>query len=384
MDGSRTSAQQVLLCANCSRLAAVSLPACHPARQRTSGLTALQLAAKADQAAAVTALLDAAANPDAANALGGGRTAMHYAAEAGAADAAGALLARGAQACTAAADGREPLHFAAERGCVGVLRALLGAGAGLVSADGRHNALRIAAGRGDVAAVEVLTAPRLPLSQADQAALLAFALDSSDAPLLRQLVADQGVRPSSVPGGADGSSDGGRALCWAAQAGDADLARLLLGAGGVHPDAPGTGARRPLLAAIEAAGAGPAPDVARVFAALLDAGAAASACDPGGRSALHHAAAADAAWALRELVQRGGADPGQPTANDEGVPPLHLAARHGHLSAVATLLQLGASPDTPDSRGRRALHHATSGNGLPARERERERDYAGAVRRGVG
>jgi ankyrin repeat protein len=222
----------------------------HPPLQRTSGLTALQLAAQADQAAAVTALLDAGANPDASNALGGGRTALHYAAEAGAADATGALLGGGANACTAAADGREPLHVAAgARRGAGVLRALLGAGAGLVSADGRHNAVQIAIERGDAAAVEALTAAGRPLSQADQAALLAFALDRCSLPLLRLLVAVHDVRPSSVPGGADGCSDGGQALCWAAQAGDADLARLLLGAGGVHPDA--SGARRPLVEGLE-------------------------------------------------------------------------------------------------------------------------------------
>jgi ankyrin repeat protein len=226
----------------------------HPPNPSTqpSGLTALQLAAQANQAAAVTALLYAKANPNAANALGGGRTALHYAAEAGAADAAGALLAGGAKACTAAADGMEPLHFAAERGCVGVVRALLGAGAGLVSADGRYNAVQIAGDRGGAALVEAMTAPGRPLSQADQAALLGFALDSFDLPLLRRLVVDQGVRPSRVPGSADGCSDGGQALCWAAQAGDADLARLLLGAGGVHPDA--SGAHRPLVEGLETPG----------------------------------------------------------------------------------------------------------------------------------
>ena len=113
-----------------------------------------------------------------------------------------------------------------------------------------------------------------------------------------------------------------------------------------------------------------APDAIR---SLLVAGADLGARSRSGRSALDHAAATGSVGAIIALVG-GGADldarseayvqlPGYPT--DLGPTPLATAARAGHVDAVETLLQLGASVDGRSRRGQTPLLVAVAA-GQPA------------------
>jgi hypothetical protein len=85
-------------------------------------------------------------------------------------------------------------------------------------------------------------------------------------------------------------------------------------------------------------------------------GGAADAWSAGGCSALHLAAANGKARVCRYLVE----DLGFPVnaRSSAGEMPLVLAARSGHTATAAYLLERGADPRAPDSRGQTPLHWA--------------------------
>ena len=66
--------------------------------------------------------------------------------------------------------------------------------------------------------------------------------------------------------------------------------------------------------------------------------------------AVHNESVADAA---RALLERGGANP-EVANSQEGLTPLMMAAKHGHLGVVSALLDAGARVDARDRDGRSA------------------------------
>ncbi|XP_050694031.1 ankyrin repeat domain-containing protein 27-like [Eriocheir sinensis] len=83
-------------------------------------------------------------------------------------------------------------------------------------------------------------------------------------------------------------------------------------------------------------------------------GVAINTCDSQGRTALHEAVTAGHEG-LAGLLLRYGADPNAQTL-DQGLSPLHLAARGGTPQMVAELAQYGANLDLQDTLGNTALH----------------------------
>ncbi|EGD72786.1 hypothetical protein PTSG_04513 [Salpingoeca rosetta] len=79
--------------------------------------------------------------------------------------------------------------------------------------------------------------------------------------------------------------------------------------------------------------------------------------DKNGATAMHMAAIAGNADIIRLLAHEGLSPNGDSSPNSP-MPPLHLAAKHGHAGAVVGLLRLGARPDRAWTTGRRALHMA--------------------------
>ncbi len=114
----------------------------------------LHLAAEGGHAAALTALIEAGADPDARTAAG--QSALHVAVQMGHADAVAALLEGGADVDATHRNGLTPLHFAAILGRRDLAERLLGAGADPARAarDGRTPAFWAGAkGHAEVAAV---------------------------------------------------------------------------------------------------------------------------------------------------------------------------------------------------------------------------------------
>ena len=203
------------------------------------------------------------------------------------------------------ADGLFPLHVACRRGNVEAARALA------------------ATGRCDVDAVSGGDDGDTPLG---------WAAAGGHAVLVRALLA--GLGEDGAPG-ADVDRvgrAGGTPLLAACAGGHGDVVAALLGAGakpdgGAAPSALGT----PLQAA---AGRGDAA----LVGALLEAGA----TDPRS-AALHAAAAAGAADAVRRLVREEGCDVNRCTDDEWGTTALWLASDAGHAEAVRALAEGGAS-----------------------------------------
>jgi len=95
----------------------------------------------------------------------------------------------------------------------------------------------------------------------------------------------------------------------------------------------------------------------QLFNALLVAKPVFGAFDREGRSALHIAAENDHDEIVRWLAENLGVDINQPVEHTR-LTALHLAASGGSTKAIATLVDLDASPLALSARGRTPLHHA--------------------------
>ena len=293
----------------------------------------LRGAARRGDAKKLAALLRGAVDANAADA--DGRTALHFAAEAGNVEAAALLLERGGDVAAAMADalaggpedwatemwdrrrndGWQPLHFAAAEGHAALVALLLAhtADAGAADAFG-STPLFYAARYGHIDAVRAF-------------------LDAG------------------VLAGAPCTSDGEAALH---AAGSSGVAALLLERGADAHAADGEG-RTPLHRLVECGGD------AATLEVLLAAGADVNAADEHGKTPLHIAASShknpESAAAVRVLLAAG--------AHLEAVSsglfscrPLHGAASMANLGALRELLRHGADVHARDGNGETALHRA--------------------------
>lgn len=174
-------------------------------------------------------------------------------------------------------------------------------------------------------------------------------------------------------------TEDGQTLLTDAAARDGVFVRRLL-ATGAGADVPNAAGEPPLLVAVRS-------HRTEAAAALLDAGAAISATDPTGYTALHHAASQDSslelllgagadptaqthegrtplmlarsAAAAKALLAAGDDDPSYlETADIAGLTALTHAAARCSLEVVQVLLQAGANPQTATDQGLTPLHYA--------------------------
>lgn len=75
-------------------------------------------------------------------------------------------------------------------------------------------------------------------------------------------------------------------------------------------------------------------------------------CDSWGRSPVHAAATTESSQCLRILVQAGASTNIACGPRGENRTPLHIAAEHGHVLNVQTLIEAGADLLAKDSLGK--------------------------------
>ena len=290
-------------------------------------------AAKAEDAAAVRALLEEQVDVNAAEV--DGTTALHWAAYRGDPETARLLLAAGARTGVTNRYGVTPLALAAERGDARIVGALLDAGADPNAALPEGETVLMAAARaGNVDAIRLLLAHGADVAAREswrgQTALMWAA--GHNHPRAVHTLIELGARVD------ERSNAGWSALLFAARAGQAEAVDALLAAGADVNDA-----IRPLSAEAEAAGrtGGPAGTSALVIAVtnghfslarhLVERGA-----DPN---------AAEQGWtALHQLSYTRRPNSGK------GMPPVPLIDSLDTLEFARFLLENGADPNLRQSR----------------------------------
>ena len=140
-----------------------------------------------------------------------------------------------------------------------------------------------------------------------------------------------------------------KAIHFAAEQGNTDAVRKLLECG-AHVNDHDDDHMTPFLYA--AKNGNPA-----TIALLLEKGASVMAIDKDGMSALHWAAAGNHTSLLRVLITDHRLNIDDDWRSVAGT-PLHIAAAHGHVPAITTLIELGARKDKRNRVGETALHIA--------------------------
>ena len=309
-----------------------------------NGRTPLQLAQRMADAAqahdAAAALVVAGARSDVADRRGD--TPLHVAARAGDAKLVSLMLEKGARPNVGDAAGRTPLHLAvgAAKGPTKseVIAALTSRKAAVEVADAEGNTpLHLAAAAGDAAAAEALlkAGAKVATSTKERQTALHVAAAAGHAAMVELLMRNGGAEV--LTGGKPPTP-----AEVAARAGKAEVAALLR-----RLEFPAM-----LQAAIRAPGRPVPPrllEMIRKDPSLVGPG-------PGGRNALHDAAAAGNAAFAAELVKVNPALVKQLTAAEET--PLHVAAANGHAPVAKVLLGAGASVLATTSAGDTPLHSA--------------------------
>jgi len=280
-------------------------------------------AAAAGDLDVVNLFLDAAIDPNGANALG--YTALMWAAGQGREAVAQALVARGALVDLRTADAVTALMNAASQGQLGTAALLLAAGADVDAqrADG-WSALEWAAAEGRAEMIELLLAKRANLEARDRegyTALFYAAGNTKDEdatsrtlPAARILI-EHGARVNAQ------ADDGSTPLMWAARKGELEIVRL-----------------------------------------LLSKGASVNVVDHRGRGALSYAAEARGDADTARALAAGGAP--LDARDESGETPLIKACRRKRPGVALALLDLGAKVNVQDHQGQTALMVAASfGNG---------------------
>jgi ankyrin repeat protein/S1-C subfamily serine protease len=310
------------------------------------------------------------------------RTPLYVAAEEGALDVIGVLLASGAEVNAADEGGRTPLHAAAKNDHQDVARALMAGGADIEAVgqmafgfgSGKKTPLQVAAIHDAPQVAHLLLEHGADVNAVDHAdrTPLHFAAEAGSIETAKRLLAH----------GADVNRPGyqqGTPLHQAAAKGFAELAQLLLAHGAAVNATDENGRSAVYLALINGhteavkllleAGANPislhlAVSEADVDAArlLLTAGARVDELDRG-YTPIHRAAGRGQVEMVKLLLSAG-ADVNAMTpdtragTNFERRTPLHEAVERGHPEVVKLLLEAGADPEITDDGDRTALHIA--------------------------
>lgn len=326
--------------------------------------TALHWAACGGYADAVAALIKAGA--DIAAKDKNGETPLHGAAAAGSLPAVQALVQAGAKVRTRITrTGMEPIHLAVKAGRPELLDLLASHGADLQVIDNLHNApLHYAASAGARDAIEWLAARKVPLDapglgEATALGMAAFGGDEETCALLLRL----GAAPNPTSGALLSP------LAWAVMGAHPEVVALLLRhdadpkpvmvgtAAGMdpatlQPGKPGKDRDLPKLPLLPASQPG---NRAAVIRLLVEHGMPLEQRDPQGYTPLLNAAYRGNTEAVQTLLELG-ATPD--AADKDGFTALHSAAEQGFLKLVELLLGKGAQPDVPNGEGSTALYCA--------------------------
>lgn len=256
--------------------------------------------------------------------------------------------------------GCQPIHIASRRGDSGIVRILLRYGASLTSRDvGGRSPLVVAAYEGHAGVLRVMIArrsPRRPEIAQYYAEAVCAACEQGHRSVVR-LILDAGFDPNQSTG------DGMLPLFCAVRAGWLDLARQMIGRGAD----PMVGSRGGgefgtlwhAMAGVRADEADRRSDSA-IIRWLDSLGINVDAVDRDYETALHIAAENDNALLIRHLLDRGAS---AVKANYRGETPLHVAAFHGRLHAIAELVRDGVPVDIADAQsGVPPLFDAISGD----------------------
>jgi len=300
-----------------------------PGDVNTGCQTALALAARRADLAAVNAILAAGTDVDSVDA--DGWSALRSAAWGGHLAVVSALLEAGASVDKADADGRTALRAAAWGGHVDVVNLLLkfGANVDLADSEGR-TALIAAAYMAHAAVVERLIEAGMNVNAADadsRTALAVAALGPVESASSRAKVVSLLIDAGAEVDHRD--RDMMTPLLVAAYEGDADVCELLLDAG-ADVDATDSAGRTTLQAAVISA-------MSSVVSLLLFWGAAVDVIDAEGRTVLGVAAQMGDARIVRQLLDRGLDELHRDNA---GWTPLHIAAFEGHSEVSHTVILL--------------------------------------------
>jgi len=332
--------------------------------------TPLFSAFEKDQSRAVKVLLERNASIHAKDNIG--QIPLHVAAQAMHPDLVDILLNKGADPNAIDQNQWTPLHSAAEKGCLGIGELLLAHGANPTAADiSQRTPLHIAAQRGDVQLVKLLVANGADINAKDRngrSPIHAAAWDGHWGPV--QVFIGEGADINAA------DINGFTPLHIAAEQGHVRMVKLLMSRG-ANVNLRNSEGRTPLKIAQDsnndevAALLRPATESA--FSAALNSGDVAGVkrfledCPDlanmreQGLAPLH-IAARQGRRVIVELLLGHGADIAATEKNFEGMTALHEAAYCGHKDVVELLLVLGADINASDRRGKTPLDRALSKN----------------------